>query len=257
MKDLSLEVLISCMYQKDLSIVQESNLNSKVLVINQCDCDFESIKRDGNIKIINTPERGLSKSRNKAISNAEGDICLIADNDELFIDDLEEKIRVAYQSNPTADLIIFKIKGEKDKFGGKRKKIGKLRSLKVRSVQITFKLDKIKNKVWFDENLGAGTELGSGEENKFLLECIKNKLNIIYVPIEILSLRENESTWFHGFSEDFFYHRGRIIKYIYGKSFAIIYCLYFIIRKRKLYKNTLSFFKAFKYIMKGIFDSRE
>lgn len=254
MNESNFEVLISCMHEKDLSIIQKSNLKCKTLIVNQCVCEKETVDANGNTRMINTQDRGLSKSRNKAIDNAEGDICLIADNDEIFIDNLEEVILEAYRENPKADIIVFKICGRKDKFGGKRKKLGKFQVLKVRSVQISFKLDKIKNNIRFDEKLGAGTELGSGEENKFLLDCLKKGLKIFYVPIEILSLRENESTWFHGFTEEFFYNRGRVTSYIMGKFFAFFYGIFFIIKKRKLYRNNLSSFIALKYLKKGIFE---
>ena len=49
--------------------------------------------------MIYTTERGLSKSRNLAIANAKTDICLICDDDEIFVDNYEEIILNAYYEN--------------------------------------------------------------------------------------------------------------------------------------------------------------
>lgn len=55
--------------------------------------------------------------------------------------------------------------------------------------------------VFFDEHLGAGTGNGGEEELKFLLDCQNAGLKIYYVPTEIASVAQTESTWFHGFDE--------------------------------------------------------
>ena len=98
------EVLISCMHQKDASIVARTNVQSDVLVVNQCDRDgydeFTFINKSGKsclARIIHTTERGLSKSRNMALKNAKGDVCLICDDDEVMEDDYVEKIVVAFE----------------------------------------------------------------------------------------------------------------------------------------------------------------
>ena len=88
-------ILISCMKQMNREIITRSNVKSNCVIINQCDEDSkEEISVDNN-KIcfwINSAERGLSKSRNMAIHNSKADICLIADDDEIFNDDIEKII---------------------------------------------------------------------------------------------------------------------------------------------------------------------
>ena len=111
---MTFNLLISCMHQKDASIIERSNVQSDVIVVNQCDKDsveeFDFVNKKGrkcHAKFICTTERGLSKSRNMAIRNAWGDICLICDDDETIADDCEEKILRAYSENPDAALIAF------------------------------------------------------------------------------------------------------------------------------------------------------
>ena len=54
---------------------------SKLNPYKKASSDFE------NIRVINSFEIGLSKSRNLAIKNALGDICIIADDDIEYVED--------------------------------------------------------------------------------------------------------------------------------------------------------------------------
>lgn len=255
MCNMSLEVLLSCMNKIEFSIIEDSNLkNVNTLIINQCDRDDEIIL-DSKHRVINTTTRGLSISRNMALDNSKEDICLLCDDDERFIDDLEKIILGAYNQIKDADIIVFKVSNWPEAFRGKIKRLSKIELLKVSSVQISFKKKSVIGKVKFDPLLGAGTQNGSGEENKFLLQCNKLGLKIYYMPINILTLNDNDSTWFSGFNKEYFYKRGYTTRYVYGFGFAIIYGFYFIFSKRNLYKDTLSVKEAAYYLFKGMKDN--
>ena len=118
-----LEVLMSCMNKKEFSIIEESNLKDvNTLIVNQCDKD-EQLPLDSKHRVINTTSRGLSVSRNIAIDNANGDICLLCDDDEIFIDDLAEVIQDAYDKIQDADIIAFKVCNWPEVFGKKKKRL--------------------------------------------------------------------------------------------------------------------------------------
>ena len=100
---MKLIVLISCMHEKDHSIIERSNVQTDVVVVNQCDKDsvdeFDFKNKQGencHAKFINTTERGLSRSRNMALLNSWGDVCYICDDDEILQDDYENIIMKAY-----------------------------------------------------------------------------------------------------------------------------------------------------------------
>ncbi|MDO5552068.1 MAG: glycosyltransferase, partial [Lachnospiraceae bacterium] len=94
---MDLEVLISCMHQKDLEILRRSRITTDALVINQADSQAVEEIRQGSqrIRMITTTERGLSRSRNMALEHAQGEICLLCDDDEIFKERYEAMIRQA------------------------------------------------------------------------------------------------------------------------------------------------------------------
>ena len=252
--DEKLEVLISAMHQKDNRIFERTNINTDALLINQC--DIESVieySESGNYyRIISTTERGLSKSRNKALEYAKGTYCLICDDDEILYEDYENKIVRSFQDNPEMDIICFQLKLDGKNYSDKEYKVGFLRALRVASVQVAFKLDSIKaNNLRFDEAFGSGTPVGSGEENIFLYDCLRKGLKIKYMPVCIGEVAQSNSKWFKGFDEEYFYNRGKIIRRLMGKRLGFFYCVYFILFKIKDYQKTTALVDAWKSIMRG------
>ena len=256
---MKLEVLVSCMNQTDFSLAEKIGVKSDTLMVNQTDCcNYDELSKGGyKIRMLSTVERGLSKSRNMAIDNSMGDICLLCDDDELLENSYADTIINAFGRLPCADIIAFEVKNRKKKLPNKIIRIGYFRSLRISSSQIAYKRDSIKNNnLKFDINLGAGTDNGVGEENKFLHDCLRNKLKIYYYPVEIASVTQKKSTWFYGYNEKFFEDRGASTRYIYGLGMSIIYGLYYIAVKRKKYINDISTANAAIALFRGIILNR-
>lgn len=204
---MQIEILISCMHQDTLSLIKRTNITGHVLVVNQCtENDYSEI---GNQRVIFSSERGLSRSRNMALKNAKGDICLICDDDEIMYNDYEMKILNAFEEQKDADIIAFQIDDAGKTYINKKKKLNYLTVLKVASWQIAFRRKSIiNNNIWFDETLGSGVSKAGGEEVKFLYDCLKRGLNIYFVPISIGRMIEGESKWFNGWTKEYFFDRG-------------------------------------------------
>ena len=60
----------------------------------------------------------------------------------------------------------------------------------------------------------------------------------------------DNSTWFKGFTKEFFFSEGGVF-YVISKKFYKILILQYVIRKRKEYKNNMSIRKAIKYMVEG------
>lgn len=259
---MNLEVLISCMHQKDASIIQRTNIQSNVLVINQCDenkvekFDFKNTKGDiCHARIFYTKERGLSKSRNMAIKNAIGDICLICDDDESLENNYVETIINAFNRYPDFDIITFNVKLPRKKiYPSSEKRVGYIRAMKIHSVEIAFRRKNILTKgIYFDEQMGTGTGNGGGEENKFLFDCLKKGLKIRLFPQLIASVSQKESQWFHGYTDSYFINRGWTNKRLLGMPLACCYSFYFSIVKYRKYRSDNSFLHALICQLKGVF----
>ena len=256
---MKLEVLMSCMHQKDDALIQKARLSGNVVVVNQCSEEgyAEYPTKSGLAKIYFSKERGLTKSRNMAIKNSTADICLLCDDDELFVDGYEDKILMAYEMVPQADVVIFKMVNRPASFKNQVRRLRFPLTLKVSSWQISFRRASLLEKnIYFDELLGAGTGNGGEEELKFLTDCEKAGLKIYYVPVEIASVAQESSTWFCGFTEKFFENRGATTRYILGVCFASLYAVYYILFKRRLYVDSISMNQAFRSIFRGIKENK-
>lgn len=106
---MKIEVLLSCMYQKDFSITEKMNLTTDILIVNQCDENKyeERVVNGRKQRMIYTTQRGLSQSRNELLNNMEGDIGILCDDDVIYENDYEEKIKKAYLEIKEADIVIF------------------------------------------------------------------------------------------------------------------------------------------------------
>ncbi len=256
---MKLDVLMSCMHQSDDALVHKSKLTGNVVVINQCGREdyAEYPTSAGTARMVFTTQRGLTKSRNLAIRTSDADICLLCDDDEVFVPDYEQRILQAYESLPQADVIIFKMVNRPPSFADQIMRLRFPQTMKVSSWQISFRRERLlASGVRFDELLGAGTGNGAEEELKFLLDCERAGLMIYYVPAEIASVAQEVSTWFGGFTETFFENRGATTRYILGTGLASLYAVYYILRKRGMYGKDISPARALGATFRGIRENR-
>lgn len=251
------EVLISCMNQKDASIVSKTNVQSDVLVINQCNENkeekFEFFNKTGELckaRMIFTTERGLSKSRNMAIRNATGDICLICDDDEILKDDYVDTIEKAFMNYPKNDIIAFNVQCPNKIFPAETYNINLYLAAGISSWQIAFKRLYIKS--IFCERMGSGTGNGGGEENKFLVDNLKKGCKIRYVPGVIGKLEPSNSFWFHGYDKQYWINRGWTAKMIYGYILGYVYLWYCIIFRNKSVDKQNSWYKIIVWMHRGL-----
>ena len=260
---LKIVVLISCMFQDNEDIIRKSNVQTDVIVINQCDKDevkeFYFQNRRGvkcHAKFINTTERGLSRSRNMAIKNAWGDICYICDDDEILEDDFEEIVARTYGMY-NQDVIIFAVNRKDHNYPSVEQKVSIRQILRTSSVQTTFKrLSIISKNIVFDELMGSGTGNGAGEENKFLMDCRRAGLNIYYIPKVISTVTSEASQWFDGFTEKYFVDTGWAAKRILGAPIAFLYLVYWSFIRSRSFDISFSKLTILKLFLKGFFDKR-
>ena len=136
------EILLSCMFLNDSEeMIKRSHITSDTVIINQCNEDGYKEEHIGDafVRTFSVKERGLTKSRNLAISKSVADVCIICDDDEVFSQGYEEAVQEAYSSLPQADIIIFDMAQRPHKWGDSIKKLGYRDIMSVSSWQITFR----------------------------------------------------------------------------------------------------------------------
>lgn len=258
MQTQKLNVLISTMNRRSPeSLLASMQLERDCVIINQIvNDDIEPVTiydEVQSIKFLSFREKGLSKSRNRAIEATEADICLIADDDMYYGGNYTKTVLDSFREYPDADIIAFIVKydSRKNKPILKRGRIGLLNSMKISSVQVAFKKDSVVGKgIQFDEDFGAGAQFYMGEENIFLAECIRKGLRVYYVPEIIAGLRESESSWFKGHDRYNFNVRGRTFMRI-SPILAIPLIVRFSIVKRASFREEVHPLKALLYMMEG------
>jgi len=255
---MTIDILISCMHQKDWSIVERSKLQGGAVIVNQCDRNGEEeiLINSCSVRMYFTSQRGLSRSRNMAITHSHADVCLISDDDEIYAEGYEANLIKAFTEYPKADVILFQVKNDVGKtFSPHPFRVGYIKALKFASWQIAFRRESImKAGIRFDVEMGSGTGHGSNEETKFLYDCLRKGLRLQYVPVEIAQLVPgSESQWFKGFDSKYFLNRGWSTERYMGKFCGTLYVTYFAIRKFPLYRKDCSMFRAWTNMLKGIF----
>lgn len=258
-------VLISCMNQLDMNIIQKTNVQTDVVCINQCDRDEESEFLFKNKKgemcqalFICTKERGLSRSRNMAIEKATGDICLICDDDEQLVDNYAEKIEEGYALFPTADFIAFAFiykDGTNKKHPSLPGKMALKELLRTVSRQCTFRRSTVMdNAIRFDNKMGSGTGNGCSEEIKFMMDFRRRGLKMYIHPNVIGVLFPSESHWFNGYNKNYLINLGWSSRRALGSALGFAYIMYYSFSHQRLYKY--SFMKCLLYLIKGFFQHR-
>lgn len=154
-----------------------------ILVINQT--IPEKILESGysSVRVINSFEKGLSKSRNLALENAKGSLCIISDDDVVFEPDFEDSILNAFNQNPAAGLISFRVKTPDGKLFKKYPSVrilspNALQRMNIMSIEMVVNSKLVKG-IRFNENFGLGATFIMGEETLFVNDIYKTQLPII------------------------------------------------------------------------------
>lgn len=256
-----IEFLIATTDRKDLRFLDRifARLNDRdyaVLVINQCiNIPLSNIRSDvPNIRCLSFQERGVSKSRNKAVEHAVGDICVFCDDDIILEGNVVKTIREAYAS-VKSDIITFKIitpEGTPYKsypHGNKAIKTA-FDLMHVSSIEITFKRDRIlEKKVSFLESMGLGTDLYGGEEICFLHDCIKKQLSISFCDQYIVE-HPKEASGKNYADKRNAKANGAVFKKLFPSGF-ILWIIYFAVKRWPVYRHKYSLIDYVKFMLEG------
>ena len=252
---MKLQVLLSAMFLDGYEYINSLHISGNCLVVNQCDRESydDIIEETRAVRYIETTERGLSKSRNMAIQNADAEVCILCDNDVEYVEGYEQLICDAFERHPEADIIVFYIKRKEKPQPNypTERSMDYLSVLKIFSPEIAFRREAVlKAGIQFDEMFGAGARYYLGEENIFLYDCLRAGLKIQYAPVQIANLKETESTWFRGYEDRFFLSRGANYCAM-SKRYSLLLILQFAVRKIHEYHKDQKMLRAIDLMLRG------
>ena len=170
-----------------------------------------------DVSVVFFQDNGLSRNRNNALSMATGEICLIADDDNLYRPEYIDNILNSWLENPDADILTF----QAETYDG-----APLHPYPVPytcSVEISFRRESIISRgIKFDERFGLGSPLlCAGEEDVFMADARRAGLVIRFIPKVIV--RTDGVTTSVGFTENkkLQISKGAAFQYIYGTGSAV------------------------------------
>ena len=259
-----LQVLVATMRQTDFSLIEKMHLSSDAVIANQASSveKKEEIRDGKRYLMITTDTIGVGKNRNIALTFADGDICLLADDDIVYEDNYESQILQAFRDNPNADVFIFnvKIEGEQTRKRGritkKEKRMSRFRFQSYGACRIAFRRKSLQRaNVCFTELFGGGCPYGSGEDSLFLQGMLRKGMKIYVSPIHIGTVSWEKSTWFSGYNEKFFYDKGCLMKAMFPKYHILYTSIYYPLRFYLITK--VSPFQIGKWMRRGAKEFRK
>ena len=252
------EVLVACMRQCDDGLYRQMNLHSDTILANQGE-EFgysEYPQPDGNVvKLISTHDRGVGKNRNKALMFASGEYLMCADQDMIYVDNYTEIVEQAFKKCPKADIIVFNLEYLNRFTPGRKphKKFKRVRlwnCMRYGTARVAMRKNAIdKACLSFSTLFGGGAKYSSGEDSLFIREALRKGLKMYYCPAVIATVKQEESSWFQGYTEKYYVDKGILIANAFPVLKGIL-VYYFAFGLRKTSKE-FGFRKICKLMKKG------
>ena len=257
---MKLEVLVSAVNAEPKELIKKMNISSSAVLINQCgkeDTDvFPAV--NGNVRVFSFEERGVGKSRNRAIENAKGDILLFSDDDIVYNADYEKVVLEEFANHKEADLLFFNVEvceARRTYWNEDYKRVHIWNAGRYPAYSIAIKKEALdKSKVKYSTLFGGGAKYSCGEDSLFIKNCLDAGLKLFRTPAVIGKEEprdKGESTWFNGYNEKFFFDRGVLYRQLYG-SLATLMGFRFVYTKKAVMCNDIPWKDAFKILRKGI-----
>lgn len=229
------EVIVATMHQKDFSLFEEMNIQTDVIFCNQCDENkFEETVINGcRIRMISTTTRGVGINRNLGMQLSDAEICLLADDDVVYVEGYEKIICDVFDKYQ-APVVFFNVDGCYNKA-----KKNHFTNRSVATYRMAYKNKEIKKiGICFSDAFGGGTMYSCGEDSLFSRTLGKFKIKRLMAADQIGVNTHKESTWFKGYTEKYVFDKGAYCKAANPKIWNILK-YYYIFQEYKKIKMPL------------------
>lgn len=256
-----LQMLISSLNANPNKLIQGMKPECEGILVNQCEEESEEeIQVNGyRFLVLNKKERGVGRSRNAALAAADAELIIFSDDDIVYDTGYAEAVMKAFRENPKADLLLFNVRVCEERRTYWNKDCRRIRwyncgrfpaySIAARREAL------VKSGVKYSELFGGGAKYSNGEDSLFLRSCAGRGLKLYTTPVCIGEEIPRESTWFHGYTEKFFFDRGVLFAFLYG-NLAPVWAIRFVLTKRGMLQGEIRTKKAFQLILAGIKEGK-
>ncbi len=259
---MKLQVLVATMGRQDTTIAEQMNIRCDAVIANQAD-RAEILCEDtahGKVKMITTPTRGVGLNRNIALTAADGDILLMADDDMVYREDMPEQVLAAFEEHPEADVILFGLEMTKE---GKvyETRTEPWHRLRVRNamrygaarmaVRHSALLDR---NITFHQRFGGGCPFSAGEDSLFLKNCFDCGLRVYAHPYVLGTCCKDASSWFVGYNDKYFYDKGVLVRHLFPRM-AYVMALYFGACFKR--ETTVGLFRRLRLVYAGVRGAKQ
>ncbi len=262
---MKLELLISAVNADPKKLIEKMHVFSDAVLVNQNGTDSEEdLSLNGwTVRVFNSSEKGVGKSRNRCIDKAEGDILLFSDDDIEYDAGYERLVISEFEKHPGADALFFNLNVDESRrtyWNTDFKRVRIWNSGRYPAYSMAVRRDAlIRSGVRYSLLFGGGAKYSCGEDSLFIRDCLKAGLKLYRTPVAIGSeaLREGgESTWFKGYNEKFFFDRGVLFHFLYGKL-AGVFGFRFVYLKRDVMCREIPWKQALKILKSGIKEGKQ
>ncbi len=252
-----LEIFVSTMHMEGAALPERLRAGGlDVTFINQCGREGKRAVACGgrSYRVVDSAERGLSRSRNLALDLAQGDLVWLVDDDLILDPACEERICRAFEEHPEADAIGFNVISDSpdrpQRLFAQGHRIQLKNALRNPTFRFVYRTARLREKgLRFREEFGSGSVYSSGEDSIFTVDCLRAGLTILALPVEAAHVLHTDSAWFQGFTEKYLHDKGAIMRAIFGWS-APAWCVVMLLRRRE-WRSEHPFPRALSYMLRG------
>jgi glycosyltransferase involved in cell wall biosynthesis len=256
---MTVELLVTTMNGRLPRLLNDGDAvrDCSIVIVNQFSTDEERLAeadvRD-NVRIFDYRERGVARSRNRALDHAEGTIAVLCDEDTRMVAGLAERVERAFADDPRADILTFKVRTPEGapykRYPRARRRHNWLSIVGVSEVEIVFRVDAIRRHgLRFDERFGLGSLFPSGEGNILLADALSHGLTVDYVPEDIV-VHPFESSGKRFEDHALLYSKGALFRRMFGASGSLV-SRAFILAKYGHYRRFYGLRTALELVRQG------
>lgn len=222
--------------------------NREILVVVQNPNNIQYEIKEENARVIELQNRGVAKSRNSVLKNANSKYLIFGDDDIEFDESGLQKLIEYFETHPECSIIMAQTTDEtgtlRKTYPNKQHRLTKLNSAKAATYEMMIRVAAIRDKgVRFDENFGAGVPNFLGDEYIFIADAIDQGLQGVFLPIRIAIHPKDSSgsTW--GTKRDLS-ARAAVFSRVFGIAAPVFRAL-FLLKSRK---GSVGFVNALRFI---------